>query len=74
MNLEISWSRLAENELENIEAYYAPRAGFRITTKLINGILKTVFLLGDNPYMDQKEERLSHKEKSFRYSSRGITK
>ena len=67
MELEVYWTRLAENKLDDIYDYYESKAGTRIARKLITGIIDKTIGLSKNHHIGQKEELLSERPQNFRY-------
>ena len=67
MELTVYWTRLAEDKLEDIFQYYKYKAGKRVATNLINGIINTTIDLENTPEIGQKEFLLKAREQDFRY-------
>ncbi len=67
MELEVYWLQLAENKLEDIYSYYYSKAGKRIASKLINGIVDATIGLEKQPRIGQVEELLNDRKEDFRY-------
>ena len=67
MELNIIWSRLAENKLEDIYKYYRKKVGFNIAQNLVIGIVDSTIELKHAPKIGQKEELLKERKQEFRY-------
>jgi plasmid stabilization system protein ParE len=67
MALKIYWTDFAKSELQKIFDYYVLRAGKRITTRLIEGIIHETNQLRYQPFTGQIEELLSQRTEDFRY-------
>ena len=67
MELNIIWSRLAENKLEDIYKYYRKKAGVNIAQNLVNGIVDSTIELKHAPKIGQKEELLKERKQEYRY-------
>lgn len=55
MNLEVYWTRLAENKLDDIFSYYETTVNNSTAKKLVTGIIDKTIGIGKNPYIGQKE-------------------
>lgn len=67
MELEIFWTKLAEDKLKDIFDYYKVKAGIRIARKIVNQIIDKTIDLDQNPKIGQIEELLKSREFEFRY-------
>ncbi len=67
MALTVYWTQFAEDKLEDIFHYYKLKAGIRVATKLVNGIVDQSMELVTNPEGKQLEEHLSDRPQDFRY-------
>tara|TARA_R110002124_G_scaffold109723_4_gene263159 strand:+ start:22067 stop:22384 length:318 start_codon:yes stop_codon:yes gene_type:complete len=67
MELEVYWTQIAEDKLNDIFIYYKLKAGHRVAQKLINGIVDTTIDLEKTPKIGQKENLLSDRTQNFRY-------
>jgi len=67
MELVVYWTQFAEDKLDDIYAYYEPKAGLRTARKLISGIIDQTIGLEKNPLIGQIEELLSDRPQNFRY-------
>lgn len=67
MELEIYWTRFAQDKLDDIYNYYEIKASRSIAKKLVAGIIDQTIELGGNPNIGQKEELLLTRPEGFRY-------
>ena len=67
MNLEVYWTRLAENKLDDIFNYYETTVNISIVKKLVTGIIDKTIGIENNPHIGQKELLLEKYEQKFRY-------
>ncbi|PAM96603.1 plasmid stabilization protein [Flavobacterium sp. IR1] len=67
MRLNVYWTQLAQDKLDDIFEYYKFKTGIKIANTLVNGIIDTSILLETNAYSGQKEEMLSERIEDFRY-------
>lgn len=67
MGLEVYWTQFAEDKLRDIFSYYKLKADTRTARRLVNGIVNTTIILGENPQMGQVEDLLSNRSEEFRY-------
>ena len=67
MELEILWTQLAEDKLQDIFFYYKHKASLKIARKIINEIVDKTIDLNRNPKMGQIEDLLIEREQEFRY-------
>ncbi len=67
MNLEVYWTRLAENKLDDIFSYYETTVNNSTAKKLVTGIIDKTIGIENNPYIGQKELLLERYEQKFRY-------
>ena len=58
MELEIYWTRFAQDKLDDIYNYYEIKASRSIAKKLVAGIIDQTIELGGNP-KDRKSTRLN---------------
>lgn len=56
MELEVYWTQLAEDKLDDIFGYYKLKAGHQIAQKLVNGIVDTTIDLVKYTQVGQKED------------------
>lgn len=66
MELNIIWTRLAENKIEAIYKYYRKKAGFKVAKNIVNGIIDSSINLKYTPNIGQKEELLKERKQEFR--------
>lgn len=67
MELEVYWTRFAENKLSEIYQYYSVKASKEIALNLIDGIVDLTIDLNKNPEIGQLEILLSERTEDFRY-------
>jgi plasmid stabilization system protein ParE len=67
MELEVYWSQLAQEKLEDIFNYYKQKADSKTARKIISGIVSHTINLNKNPDIGQIEEFLKEQDKNFRY-------
>ena len=67
MGLNVFWTRLAENKLEDIYQYYRKKAGVKIAKNLIIGIIDSTSDLKISPFIGQVEPELINRPQDFRY-------
>jgi plasmid stabilization system protein ParE len=67
MELEVYWTQLAEDKLEDIYNYYKLKAGKRIAKKLIHGIVDITIDLHKQPEIGPVEFLLNKRKQEFRY-------
>lgn len=67
MELDIFWTRFAENKLHKIFKYYHENASYHIAVKLVYGIYKKTTKLKKHPEIGQIEELLKDRKQVFRY-------
>lgn len=67
MELEIFWTKFAEDELYRIFKFYEREAGYHIAKKLVDGIYEEPFKLIHQPKSGQVEEYLKNRKVEFRY-------
>jgi len=67
MALTVYWTQFAENKLEDVFTYYSQTASLFIASRLIDGIITRSLELEKNPFIGQKEIRLSDRLQEFRY-------
>jgi len=67
MELEIYWTKFAEDELYRIFKHYLEKAGYRIAKKLADEIYNEPFKLVKQPEIGQAEEYLKDRQIEFRY-------
>lgn len=67
MEIEIFWSQLAENKLQDIFDYYKVKAGLKTARKIVNQIVDRTIDLDKNPKIGVLEELLADRIQEFRY-------
>ena len=67
MELEVFWTRFAEDKLHEIFKYFLDKAGYRVAKKLSEGIFNEPFKLIKHPEIGQVEPYLVDLEIEFRY-------
>ena len=67
MGLEIFWSQLAEDKLQDIFYYYKLKAGIKTARKIVNEIVDKTFNLEKYPKIGAIEELLIDRAQEFRY-------
>ena len=67
MELEIFWTQLAEDKLQDIFDYYKGKAGIKISRKIITQIIDRTIDLNKNPRIGPEEELLKDRLQEFRY-------
>ena len=67
MAIEIFWSQLAENKLQDIFDYYKVKAGVKTARKIVNQIVDRTIDLDKHPKIGVVEELLSDRIQDFRY-------
>lgn len=67
MELEIFWTQLAENKLQDIFHYYKHKANLKTARKIVFEIINETIDLDKNPEMGQIEEFLIERPQEFRY-------
>lgn len=67
MELDIFWSHFAKLKLEEIYRYYRLRAGKKVATRIVDGIVEQTIILDGNPEIGQVESALNDKFREFRY-------
>lgn len=67
MEIEIFWSQLAENKLQDIFDYYKVKAGVKTARKIVNQIVDRTIGLDKNPKIGVVEELLADRIQEFRY-------
>lgn len=67
MELDVYWSQLAEDKLDDIFNYYKLKSGKNTALRLVNGIVDKTIDLGKKPRIGQKEELLVDRIQEFRY-------
>ena len=67
MELDIFWSKFAEDKLRDIFYYYKAKANIKTAQSIINQIVNKTDFLIDNPKIGQVEELLIDREQEFRY-------
>jgi toxin ParE1/3/4 len=71
MELKISWTQFAENQLLNIFEYSKKSTLSFDHNNLIENILDRTIDLIKNPYLGPEEELLKHRSECFRYLVHG---
>ncbi len=69
--VKIVWSINATKQLKKIFLYYKDKVSETIAKKIINGIVRKVSILNNNPLIGSKEEMLNHLKHDFRYLLEG---
>ena len=67
MELELFWTKTAQNNLREIYECYKFKAGVSIASKLIKDIFNKTTGLPSNPKIGQTEQSLIKRKKDFRY-------
>ena len=67
MELELYWTRLAENKLDDIFNYYETTVNLSTAKKLVTGIINKTIETESNLYIGQKELLLEKYKQEFRY-------
>jgi len=67
MELEVYWTRFAQDKLSDIYDYYEITASSKIARNLVTGIIDQTIKLDKNPNIGQKEELLKNRPEEFRY-------
>lgn len=67
MELEVFWSKFAENKLEEIFDYYKFKASLKVAKKIVNGIVNQTIDLNKTPTRGQIEDIFKDDEREFRY-------
>lgn len=67
MELDIFWSRLAEDKLQDIFIYYKIKAGIKTARKIVNEIVEKTINLENHPKIGVVEELLINRPQEFRY-------
>src|SRR5690554_1946062 len=67
MELEIFWTQLAENKLQDIFHYYKHKASLKTARKIALEIINKTIDLDKNPEIGQIEEFLIERPQEFRY-------
>lgn len=67
MGLNVVWTRLAENKIEDIYKYYRTKIGLTVASNLINGIIDSTSDLEKSPFIGQVEPELKERPQEFRY-------
>ena len=67
MNLEVYWTRFAENKLDDIYIYFETTASVSVAKKLVNGIIDKTIGIKRNPDIGQRELLLENYTQNFRY-------
>ena len=67
MELEVRWTKFAEDKLIDVFEYYKYKAGIRVSQKLVNGIVAESLKLEKNPFIGQIEDLLTDKIQEYHY-------
>jgi len=67
MQLEVIWSKFAENQLDEIFEYYEENASERVAIEMVIGLLNEPERLKKDPFIGEKEELLKERKTSYRY-------
>ncbi|MVN20106.1 type II toxin-antitoxin system RelE/ParE family toxin [Mucilaginibacter arboris] len=67
MELNLYWTVVAKNELQNIFSYYKEKANSGVAKKLTSGIVHETLRLKTEPRIGQIEELLSKHAQEYRY-------
>lgn len=67
MELEIIWTRFAEDKLEDIFDYYKAKAGLKVAKNIVTDIVDATLNLSLHPNIGAKEELLKNRPQEFRY-------
>ena len=69
--MQINWSEIATKQLNRIYHYYSIKANIRVAKRIIDGIIKKVSKLKDNPLIGVREELLKDTGYEFRFLVEG---
>lgn len=67
MELEIIWSRFAENQLDLIFEYYLDKANEKVAIELVQNLINEPERLKRDPFIGQEEDLLKNRKISYRY-------
>jgi len=67
VKFSVYWLEFAENKLDDIYGYYSEKAGQRIATEIVIGIIDATLTLQVQPKIGQVEHLLQQREEDFRY-------
>ena len=67
VKLQVIWSEWAENQLDDIYAYYLLNAGEVVAKRIVLKILEETLYLSAYPFIGQKEPLLAHRNENYRY-------
>jgi len=67
MEINIFWSKFAENKLEEIFKYYSETVSPIFAKKFVFEIINATLILRSKPLIGQKEELLKNRSEEFRY-------
>ena len=67
----INWSVIATKQLKKIHHYYSIKSNIRVANRIIEGIIKKVSKLKDNPLIGVREELLKDTGYEFRFLVEG---
>ncbi|WP_434979133.1 type II toxin-antitoxin system RelE/ParE family toxin [Daejeonia sp. YH14] len=67
MELEIFWTKFAEDKLQDIFYYYKSKAGSKVAKKITTEIVDKTIDLDKNPKIGPIEEFLIERPQEFRY-------
>ena len=62
MKFPVHWLEFAENKLDDIYGYYSEKAGQRIATEIVNGIIDATLTLQVQPKIGQVQRSLLRKK------------
>ncbi len=69
--MEINWSVIATKQLKKIHHYYSIKSNIRVANRIIEGIIKKVTKLKDNPLIGVRDELLKDNGYEFRFIVEG---
>lgn len=67
MELEVVWTKFAEDKLFNIFSYYKLKAGLKVAKKIVRKIVSDTIKLEKQPTIGAVEELLKNRQQEFRY-------
>ena len=72
--MKITWSALAEEQLDKIFDFYEINVSPNVASKIVIGIINEPNKLINSPYIGQEEELLNHRNIKYRYITHKITR
>ncbi|WP_299015804.1 type II toxin-antitoxin system RelE/ParE family toxin [uncultured Polaribacter sp.] len=67
MELNIFWTKFAQDELKEIYKYFKRKAGIKVSKKIVKEIYNAALILEKQPELGQIEELLKKRKEGFRY-------